>query len=62
MAKGARTRGENMSNTDNMRVLAVVSTQLVHHTFIGDHDWSAQERALPPPEVAVDLLTHDRSS
>ena len=62
MAKGARTRGENMSNTDNMRVLAVVSTQLVHHTFIEDHDWSAQERALPPPEVAVDLVTHDRSS
>jgi asparagine synthase (glutamine-hydrolysing) len=62
MAKGARTRGENMSNTDNMRVLAVVSTQLVHHTFIEDHDWSTQERALPPPEVVVDLVTHDRSS
>lgn len=61
MAKGARTRGENMSNTDNMRVLAVISTQVVHDTFIDDHDWSAAERALPPPEVAVDLVTREES-
>jgi asparagine synthase (glutamine-hydrolysing) len=59
MAKGARTRGENMSNTDNMRVLAVVSTQLVHDSFVDDHDWSAVERALPAPEVAVDLVTSE---
>jgi asparagine synthase (glutamine-hydrolysing) len=63
MAKGDRTRGENMSNTDNMRVLAVVSTQLVHDNFIDDHhDWAAAERALPAPEVAVDLVTDDRST
>ena len=59
MAKGARTRGENMSNTDKMRVLAVVSTQLVHDTFVDDRDWRAAERALPAPEVAVDLVTSE---
>lgn len=61
MAKAARTRGENMGNTDNMRVLAVLSTQLVHDAFVTGNDWSAAERALPPPEVAVDLLADDRS-
>ncbi|GAB3256872.1 asparagine synthase (glutamine-hydrolyzing) [Nocardioides dilutus] len=61
MAKASRTRGENMSNTDNMRVLAVLSTQLVHDAFVEGDDWSAAERALPPPEVAVDLVTHDGS-
>lgn len=65
MAKAARTHGENLSNTDNMRVLAVVSTQLVHHTFLDQNDpqdRAAAERALPPPEVAVDLVTQDGST
>ena len=34
LAKCERTAGENMSNTDNMRVLAIVSTQLTHQSFI----------------------------
>jgi asparagine synthase (glutamine-hydrolysing) len=61
MAKGERTGGTNMSNTDNMRVLAVLSTQLTHHSFIGDPDSGAPERPIPDPDVAVDLLTDDRS-
>ena len=36
LAKCRRTGGENMSNTDNMRVLAVVSTQLTHESFIAE--------------------------
>jgi asparagine synthase (glutamine-hydrolysing) len=59
MAKGQRTGGSNMSNTDNMRVLAVLSTQLTHHRFVAEPDWG--ERAIPEPDVAVDLLTNDRS-
>ena len=50
-----------MSNTDNMRALAVLSTQLTHESFIKDNDWAAAERALPHAEVAIDLLTDDRS-
>ena len=61
MAKGARTGGQGMSNTDNMRVLAVLSTQLTHESFMGGFDWSGAEHALPEPEIAVDLLTNDRS-
>jgi asparagine synthase (glutamine-hydrolysing) len=34
LAKGRRTAGEGMGNTDNMRVLAVVSTQLCFEQFV----------------------------
>ena len=61
LAKCRRTGGENMSNTDNMRVLAIVSTQLAHETFITGGGRGAPERALPNPAVAVDLVTADRS-
>ena len=47
------------------RVLAVVSTQLVHHLFVDQldpHDRAGAEHALPPPEVAVDLVTQDGST
>ena len=50
-----------MSNTDNMRVLAVVSTQLTHECFIAGGGWGALEWSLPDPSVAVDLVTDDRS-
>ncbi len=32
----ARRRGDRLGNTDNMRVLAVLSTQLLHQQFIAD--------------------------
>jgi asparagine synthase (glutamine-hydrolysing) len=62
LAKCKRTGGENMSNTDNMRVLAVVSTQLTHESFIADGGQGTLDRVLPDPSVAVDLLTDDRSA
>jgi asparagine synthase (glutamine-hydrolysing) len=61
LAKGRRTGGENMSNTDNMRVLAVVSTQLTHDSFIAGGGTGALEWALPDPFVAVDLVADNRS-
>jgi asparagine synthase (glutamine-hydrolysing) len=60
LAKGRRTGGENMSNTDNMRVLAIVSTQLTHEFFIAEGGAGELDRTLPEPSVAVDLVT-DRS-
>jgi asparagine synthase (glutamine-hydrolysing) len=60
LAKCGRTGGENMSNTDNMRVLAVVSTQLTHECFIVG-GWGALDRSLPGPSVAVDLVAEDGS-
>jgi hypothetical protein len=49
-----------MSNTDNMRVLAVVSTQLTHESFIVGGGHGTLDRALPDPSVAVDAVTDDR--
>ncbi len=60
-AKCARTRGAGLGNTDNMRALAVLSTQLVHDHFIA-HDGSTGRDSgagLPEPSVAVDLLPEE---
>jgi asparagine synthase (glutamine-hydrolysing) len=61
LAKCERTGGEKMSNTDNMRVLAVVSTQLTHEYFIAGGGYGALESPLRDPSIAVDLVTDDRS-
>jgi asparagine synthase (glutamine-hydrolysing) len=61
LAKCRRTGGENMSNTDNMRLLAVVSTQLTHECFITDGGPGGLDGPLPDPSVAVDLVAEDRS-
>jgi asparagine synthase (glutamine-hydrolysing) len=62
LAKCARTGGENMSNTDNMRVLAIVSTQLTHEGFVAEGGSGRPDRPLGDPSVAVDLVTDDRSA
>jgi asparagine synthase (glutamine-hydrolysing) len=60
-AKCARTSGNRMSNTDNMRVLAVVSTQLTYHQFISG-DGSLHADVEPPnPLVVHDLGTDEWS-
>lgn len=61
-AKCARTSGVRMSNTDNMRVLTVVSTQLAYHQFISG-DGSLNPDAEPPdPMVVHDLGTDEWSN
>jgi asparagine synthase (glutamine-hydrolysing) len=62
LRKCVRTSGENMSNTDNMRVLAIVSTQLMHEGFIAGGGPGALDRPLPDPSIAVDLVAGDRSA
>ena len=62
LAKCGRTGGENMSNTDNMRIVAIVSTQLTHEYFIAGSGRWALDRPLPDPSVAVDLTADDRSA
>ncbi|MDN5851262.1 MAG: asparagine synthase (glutamine-hydrolyzing) [Actinomycetia bacterium] len=61
LAKCTRTAGTNMSNTDNMRILAIVSTQLTHRSFITEGGQAPLQRVLPAPSVAVDLVDDDRS-
>ena len=55
-AKCARTGGLRMGNTDNMRLVAVLSTQLLHRQFVlGDGDVGGSALR-GPADVAVDLL------
>jgi len=61
LAKCERTGGENMSNTDNMRLLAVVSTQLTYESLILEKRYGPLERPISDPSVAVDLVTDDRT-
>ncbi len=59
MEKCRRVRGEKMSNTDNMRVLAVVSTMLTHKAFI-EGDGRGTHGSVPPrPQMVVDRLATD---
>lgn len=62
LAKCRRTGGENMSNTDNMRLLTTISTQLTHEFFIVGDGRGTLEWALPDPSVAVDLITDGRNA
>jgi asparagine synthase (glutamine-hydrolysing) len=61
----ARAKGGRFGNTDNMRVLAVLSTQLIHQQFI-NHDLAAPGSQLPPEPLQIidlvndDLVTHER--
>ncbi|WP_155390268.1 asparagine synthase (glutamine-hydrolyzing) [Catellatospora paridis] len=58
VAKCRRTGGEQMSNTDSMRLMAVISTQLTHQQFISG-DGGAAASALPELQVAVDMTRID---
>lgn len=57
LAKGRRTSGEGMSNTDNMRLVAVVSTQLSFQQFV-EGDGSHLDTATTVPLGA--MTSNDR--
>lgn len=58
IAKVRRTGGVRMSNTDNMRVLAVLSTQLIHHQFIAGDGSSQADRPPAEPTTLIDRAAH----
>ncbi|HET9654084.1 MAG TPA: asparagine synthase (glutamine-hydrolyzing) [Kineosporiaceae bacterium] len=60
LAKASRRGGADLGNTDNMRVMAVLSTQLVHAFFL-DGDGGAGDQPPPAPLTAVDLIDDDGS-
>lgn len=55
-AKCAAVKGERMSNSDNMRVLAVLSTQLAYSHFIEGDGNRRSSCSAPEPIMAIDLL------
>ena len=61
-AKCARTGGARMGNTDNMRVLAVLSTQLVHQQFIAQDGAGPGEDSPPEPLMVADMVNRKRST
>lgn len=50
--------GARMSNTDNMRLLMILSTQLVHQIFIAGDGSSAADRPPAGPTTIIDRTTH----
>jgi asparagine synthase (glutamine-hydrolysing) len=56
MEKCRRVRGEKMGNTDNMRILAVLSTMLVHDAFIAQDGRGGHGEEPPKPLTSIDRL------
>jgi asparagine synthase (glutamine-hydrolysing) len=59
MEKCRRVRGEKMSNTDNMRVLAILSTMLTHQAFIAGDGRGTHGEDPPLPLTVIDKLGAD---
>jgi asparagine synthase (glutamine-hydrolysing) len=53
--------GHGLGNTDNMRVMAVLSTQLTHRHFVAGDGGHVTDRAPRRHDVAVDLVAAERS-
>ena len=60
LAKCRRRSGVRMSNTDNMRVLAVLSTQLLHGMFIAGDGSSDRDRPQAGPVTLIDRTTQSK--
>lgn len=54
--KCRRERGQVMSNTDNMRILAVLSTMCLHTAFIVGDGQGAHGELPPQPQVVIDRI------
>jgi asparagine synthase (glutamine-hydrolysing) len=52
IAKCRKTEGRKMSNTDNMRITAVLSTLLLHHQYV-DPDGSRWGKQQPPQPLTI---------
>lgn len=61
LAKAARTGGLRAGNTDNMRLLAVLSTQLLHQQLVVDGG-TASDAAPPAPMTVIDRVQDVRST
>ena len=57
LAKCRRREGLRMSNTDNMRILGVLSTQLIYQQFIAGDGSSGADRSPVEPLMITDLVT-----
>lgn len=58
MTKCRRKGGVGMGNTDNMRALAIISTQLLHRQFIVGDGSSESDQPLTEPLLVIDQARH----
>jgi len=56
IAKCRRMEGKKMSNTDNMRIVAVLSTLLLHHHYVDTDSNLREERQPPKPMTIIDKI------
>jgi len=54
--KCTSVQGRGMSNTDNMRAIAILSTQLAHRYFISENGSGPQARRAPVPVHAMEMI------
>ena len=62
LAAKARARDGRFGNTDNMRIVAVLSTQLLYQQFIADTGAWMVRQDPPPPVLVVDLVARERDA
>jgi asparagine synthase (glutamine-hydrolysing) len=55
-AKCRQVKGLNMSNTDNMRIVAILSTMLLHHQYIEQDGCGESDERPPEPMKVVDKV------
>ncbi len=55
-AKCRQVKGLKMSNTDNMRIVAILSTMLLHHQYIEQDGCGESDERPPEPMKVVDKV------
>jgi asparagine synthase (glutamine-hydrolysing) len=58
-AKCRRMKGLEMSNTDNMRIVAILSTMLVQYHYIENNGKGGREEVPAQPMTVIDRLSQD---
>jgi asparagine synthase (glutamine-hydrolysing) len=58
MAKCERVGGRKMSNTDNMRIVALVSTMTLYGQYIAGDGSGGRPESPPEPVTAIDMLAN----
>jgi len=60
--KCRRIKGIGMSNTDNMRIVAILSTMLVHHHYIANDGEGSGDMSPPEPVTVIDRVSGRNSN
>lgn len=60
VSKCRKVRGMRMSNTDNMRIVGILSTMLLHHHFIERDGRGECDEVPPSPVTVIDACQEDQ--